>query len=160
MEHKELKQKTENVVNSVRNNFGDGSAITIINGRKYPKGVPDFVFLFQIIGKEVAKSIAPSSCKVLLYMVAGMEYSNHVGCNQSTLAEDLNLSIRSVSSAIKELKDLCIIISYPDPMDKKRNVYMVNPHTAWKGKITKRQQFIKQSEKENKSQFKLKLEQE
>lgn len=147
MEHKLLKEKTENVATSIRDNFGEGSAITIINGRKFPKGIPDFVFLFQIIGKELAKKLTPSACKVLLYMVSAMEYSNHVGCNQSSLAEDLDLSIRSVNGAIKELKDMSVILIYKDPQDKKRNVYMVNPHSAWKGKISKRQKFIKDQDK-------------
>jgi len=82
-----------------------------------------------------------------LYMVSLMEYSNHVGCNQTTLAEDLELSLRSVSRAIKELKDMAVILDYKDPQDRTRNVYMVNPHSAWKGKISKRQKFIKEQDK-------------
>ncbi len=144
MDNKILKEKTENVAESIRENFGQESAITIINGRKFPKGVPEFIFLFQVIGKELAKKLKPSACKVLLYMVSSMEYTNHVGCDQNTLAEELDLSVRSVSGAIKELKEMAIIISYKDPQDRKRNVYMVNPHSAWKGKITKRQKFIKE----------------
>jgi predicted transcriptional regulator len=147
MEHKILKEKTENVATSIRENFGEGSAITVINGRKFPKGVPEFVFMFQLIGKELAKKLTPSACKVLLYMVSLMEYSNHVGCNQTTLAEDLELSLRSVSRAIKELKDMAVILDYKDPQDRTRNVYMVNPHSAWKGKISKRQKFIKEQDK-------------
>jgi predicted transcriptional regulator len=147
MEHKDLKEKTENVAVSIRENFGEGSAITVINGRKFPKGVPEFVFLFQSIGKDLAKKLTPSACKVLLYMVSLMEYSNHVGCNQGTLAEELELSVRSVNGAIKELRDMAVIISYKDPQDRKRNVYMVNPHSAWKGKMSKRQAFLKTQDK-------------
>lgn len=147
MEHKVLKEKTENIAKSVRENFGTESAITIINGRKFPKGTPDFVFLFQLVGGELAKKLTPSACKVLLYMITLMAYGNHIGCNQTTLAADLELSLRSVNRAIKELRDMAVIIDYKDPMDKTRNVYIINPHSAWKGKISKRVTFLKELDK-------------
>ena len=153
MEHKTLKEKTEKVAESVKENFGGESAITIINGRKFPKGTPDFVFLFQTVGKELAKKLTPSACKVLLYFISLMEYSNHIGCDQKTLTEELELSLRSVSGAIKELKEMAVIMHYKDPQDRKRNVYMINPHSAWKGKITKRVKFLKEQDKNQTSLF-------
>ena len=153
MEHSELKKKTDNVVTSIKENFGSESAITVINGRKFPKGTPDFVFLFQRVGKELSKKLTPSACKVLLYMITLMEYSNHIGCDQATLAEELDLSLRSVNGAIKELKDMAVIINYKDPQDRKRNVYMINPHSAWKGTIAKRNKFIKETDRNQLDMF-------
>lgn len=153
MEHKTLKAKTEKVAESVKENFGAESAITIINGRKFPKGTPDFVFLFQIVSKELSKKLTPSACKVLLYMISLMEYSNHIGCDQTTLAEELELSLRSVNGAVKELKDMAVIMQYKDPQCRKRNVYIVNPHSAWKGHIRKRVKFLKEQNKNQTSLF-------
>lgn len=149
IEHSELKEKTEKIAQSVRDNFGNESAITIINGRKFPKGVPEFYFVFQQVAKNLAKKLSPSGCKVMLYMMSLMEYSNHIGCDQKTIAEELELSIRSVNGAVKELKEMAVIINYKDPQDRKRNVYMINPHSAWKGKISNRQKFIKSQEDKN-----------
>ena len=36
-----------------------------------------------------------------------------------------------------------IIISYDDPQDKRRNVYIMNPNTAWKGTEKERRKVIK-----------------
>ena len=137
------KEKAESVASSIRDNYGDEVKISVINSRHFPKDVPDFVFLFQKVGLDVSKKLTPASCKVLLYMISSMQYSTHIGCDQKTLAEQLDLSLRSVSGAIKELKEMNIILSYPDPQDRKRNVYMINPHSAWKGSIHKRKKYIK-----------------
>lgn len=145
------KEKIDQIVNVVKANYGEEKAITIINSRKFPKDTPDFVYLFQLVSRDLSKKLSPSACKVLLYMISLMQYSNHIGCDQSTLAEELDLSIRSVSGAISELKNLCVIIAYKDPQDKKRNVYMINPHSAWKGKIQARKRAIK----DNNNQIKL-----
>lgn len=143
---KSQKEKSEKIAESIREIQGEGTAVTVINGRKFPKGIPDFVMLFQLIGTKIAKKLSPSACKVLLYFVTMMQYSNHIGINQSTLSTELELSIRSISGAIKELKDLNIIIAYKDPQDGKRNVYLINPHAAWKGKIVNRQKHLKDSD--------------
>jgi DNA-binding MarR family transcriptional regulator len=142
-----MKEKFQKIVKSVQENLGTESAVTIINSRKYPKGVPEWVMMFQVISRELSKKLTPSGCKVLLYMISLMEYSNHIGCNQSTIAEDLEMSERSVNRAVSELKLMGVIISYQDPQDRTRNVYMINPHNAWKGKITKRQKIIKVMDK-------------
>lgn len=138
-----MKEKMEKIVKAVNENMGGNNAITIINNRNYPKGVPDWIMLFQAVGRDLAKKLTPSGCKVLLYMISLMEYSNHIGCDQSTIAEDLEMSLRSANGAISELKAMGVVISYKDPQDRKRNVYMINPIHAWKGKMVKRQKVLK-----------------
>lgn len=138
-----MKENMKNIVKSVNDNMGGNNAITIINNRNYPKGVPEWTMLFQAVGRDLAKKLTPSGCKVLLYMISLMEYSNHIGCDQSTIAEDLEMSLRSVNGAVSELKAMGVIILYKDPQDRKRNVYMINPIHAWKGKMHKRQKVLK-----------------
>ncbi len=38
----------------------------------------------------------------------------------------------------KELKSYHIVISMPDLVDKRRNVYFIIPYQSWKGKVAKR----------------------
>jgi hypothetical protein len=54
-------------------------------------------------------------------------------------------SIDSVKKAIKELKFYNIIISMPDLVDKRRNVYFINPYQSWKGKVANRIEAVKKS---------------
>jgi predicted transcriptional regulator len=67
------------------------------------------------------------------------EYDNYVGVNQETIQEELNYSSKTtVVNAINELKSYNIILSTPDLVDKRRNVYFINPYQSWKGKVAKR----------------------
>ena len=139
-----MKKELENIVESINENIRGNNAITIINNRQYPKGVPEWVMLFQAaIGGDLINKLTPSGCKVFLKMISLLQWSNFIGCDQSTLAEDLDMSERSVNRAVSELKEFGVIISYKDPQDRKRNVYMINPIHAWKGKMNKRQKVLK-----------------
>jgi DNA-binding MarR family transcriptional regulator len=141
------KENLNKIARSVNENMPGINAITIITGRKFPKGVPDWVMMFQVVSKDLSKKLTPAGCKVLLYMISLMQYSNHIGVNQNTMAEDLEMSLRSVNGAVKELKEMGVVLSYKDPQDKTRNVYMINPHSAWKGKAQKRQNVLKAMDK-------------
>lgn len=153
MVNKSLKEKAESIAERVREVAGNDAAINInMVGKKYPKGVPDFVFLFQVVSKELAKDLSPSACKVILYFISMLQYGNHVGCDQTTLAEELGLTVRTINGAVAELKLKNVIMSYNDPQDKRRKVYMINPHQAWKGEMHKRQKVLKEADKD---QFKL-----
>lgn len=142
-----MKKNLENIAIAINENMPGSNAITVITGRNYPKGVPEWTMMFQEVGRDLAKRLTPTACKVLLYMISLMEYSNHIGCDQKTLSEDLEVSLRSVSGAIAELKEMKVVLSYKDPQDRKRNVYMINPVHAWKGKMHKRQKALKLMDK-------------
>ena len=117
--------------------------VSIITGRYYPKNIPDFVMLFQAVTEKIISELSPASAKILLYMLSKLRYSNHIGINQTTIAEETHLSERSVSRSVKELKDLKILIAYKDEQDKRRDVYIINPYTAWKGTFKAQKTAIK-----------------
>ena len=48
------------------------------------------------------------------------------------------MPLRTVSQAMKDLKDCGILITIKDNFDKRRNVYRLNPIIAWKGKVRNR----------------------
>jgi DNA-binding MarR family transcriptional regulator len=99
--------------------------------------------MFQEAGKNLFKVLTPGACKVLGYMFSIMQYSNHIGCDQKTFSDELELSLRTVNGALNELKKLNVIIGYKDPQDGRRMVYVINGHAAWKGKIHKRKAHLK-----------------
>lgn len=137
------KNNLEKVAKGIQNDLGDDMAVSVFVGKKFPKDVPEFVMMFQSAGKSLFKTLSPGACKVIGYMFSILQYSNHIGTDQKTLSEELSLSVRTVNGAIKELKDKSVIISYRDPQDTRRQIYMINPHAAWKGKIQNRQKHIK-----------------
>jgi DNA-binding MarR family transcriptional regulator len=115
------------------------------------KDVEDFTMIFQAFIKDMVKVLSPAGCKVILKFFSLMQYSSHIGIDQKTLAEELELSIRSINGAIKELLNMSVIIGYADPQDRRRQVYIVNPHGAWKGDLNKRKKVLK----DNPNQYKM-----
>jgi DNA-binding MarR family transcriptional regulator len=99
---------------------------------------------YQQVNLELVKELQPNACKVLLYLMSKTEYDNYIGANQETIQEELGYSsIRSVQNALKELKTLNIVLTMPDLVDKRRNVYFINPLQSWKGKVAKRIEAVK-----------------
>jgi transcriptional antiterminator len=71
-------------------------------------------------------------------MFGKLQYSNHIGVDQKTMSEELGVTTRTIAQSIKELTEAKILIVYNDIQDKRRNVYIINPHQAWKGTFKER----------------------
>jgi len=142
------KEQTEEIAQSIKNVYGErdinvGVYLTKI---KY-KNVEDFVMVFQKITELACKNLKPSSCKVLLFFISKCNYSNSVGVDVKTIAEQINVTKSTVMIALKELKDAHIILSTKDCNDSRRNVYYINPLQAWKGTTRERGKFLKKQDK-------------
>ena len=97
-----------------------------------PKLAPN-VMVFQTMAFLCATKLKPISNKVLMYFISQSWFENTVGVDQVTLSEELNVTLRSIQRAIKELEDHGIIVIANNPSDKRRNDYFLNPIVAWKG---------------------------
>jgi hypothetical protein len=137
------KARIEGLAKVVKKEVGQETAVYVYGERKFPKDFPEFVMLFQAAGMHLFKVLSPGACKVLGYMFSMMQFSNHIGIDQKSISEELDLSLRTVNGAIKELEVRNVIISYKDPQDTRRKVYMVNGHAAWKGKAFKLKKHLK-----------------
>jgi len=115
--------------------------------RNYPKNIPEFIMLFQKISEKMIDDLSPSANKVLMKMLCKLQYGNYLPIDQLTISEECKMCLKSANSAIKELKDLNILIVLGDLRDKRRKVYYINPHNAWKGTIQGRTRTIKAIEK-------------
>ena len=152
------KEKTDLIVNSIKD-IHDGlnepiPAISVYSGMKYPKNMPDFIMLFQMAVRLIIKSLTPSACKIFLYLLVTAMYDNVVGVTIKKLISELEFNKRTVIKALKELKDKNIVVSIKDLNDNRISIYIINPHTAWKGTIRTRNKFIKkQDEKHLQLQF-------
>lgn len=147
------KKQSEDISSAIKKTLGEETKLTIYSQRSFPKDTPEFVMLFQAAGRNLFKILTPGACKILGYMFSMMQYGNHIGTDQKTFSEELNLSLRTVNGAISELKKLNVIISYQDPQCRKRNVYMINGQAAWKGEARKRKAHLKQFDKNQLEMF-------
>lgn len=145
---KELKLdkfQSDRIANSIQDNFDSDVSVSVYVKKKIPKQ-STYVMFYQEVNLELVKILKPNACKVLLYLMSKTRYDNYVGVNQETIQEELGYKApKSVVDAIKELKLYNIVISMPDIVDKRRNVYYINPYQSWKGKVAKRVEAIKNS---------------
>jgi DNA-binding MarR family transcriptional regulator len=139
------RKKADNISRSIQDEFEGDVDVSIYVKKKVPKQ-SNYVMFYQAVNLELVKILKLNGCKVLLYLMSKTDYGNCVGVNQETIAEELGYkSIDSIKKAIKELKSYNIIISMPDLVDKRRNVYFINPYQSWKGKVAKRIEAVKKA---------------
>lgn len=139
------KHKAERIVNSMQDHFDGDVSVSVYVKKKAPKQ-SNYVMFYQAVNLELVKILKPNACKVLLYLMSKTGYDNYVGVNQETIQEELDYKSKdSVIKAIKELKAYNIIISMPDIVDKRRNVYFINPYQSWKGKVASRIEAVKKA---------------
>ena len=139
------KYQSERIVNSMQDHFDGDVSVSVYVKKKTPKQ-SNYVMFYQAVNLELVKILKPNACKVLLYLMSKTQYDNYIGVNQETIQEELGYKSKdSIINAVKELKSYNIIISMPDLVDKRRNVYFINPYQSWKGKVAKRIEAVKKS---------------
>lgn len=140
------KHKKIEIADGIQDNldgFGGDVSVSVFVKKKAPKQ-SNYVMFYQAVNLELVKILTPCGCKVLLYLMSKTQYDNYIGVNQKTIQEDLGYKAPvSIVNAIKELQSYNIVISMPDLVDKRRNVYFINPCQSWKGKVAKRIEAIK-----------------
>lgn len=96
-----------------------------------------WLFLYQDTEFLLSKALTPMGCKVVMLFRAVCKYENKVDYSKNQIQKILGVSRSSVYRAIQELKDIGIVIEFPDEYDERKNVYWLNPESQWKGKIAK-----------------------
>jgi len=136
------KDKASKIAKSVQKRLEDDYTINVSLVRRKVR-VENFVMLFQeAVTQMLDGNISKNGLRIFVYMLGKLEYSNHIGVDQETIAKDNGLSLVYIKKTIKELKDSKILVGYQDQQDKRRNVYIINPVIAWRGKIKHRKTFI------------------
>lgn len=140
------KEKTKGIADSVKKELNEDYTINVSLARRKIR-VENFVMLFQeAVTQMLDGNISKNGLRIFVYMLGKLEYSNHIGVDQETIAKDNGLSLVYIKKTIKELKDASILIGYQDNQDKRRNVYVINPIIAWRGKIKHRKKFINENQ--------------
>lgn len=146
-----LKDTTNAVHDEMRKLLGNDVALNISLRKKRVKS-PDFVMLYQEVGKRILEgNIALSTSKVFFYLIMNIDFENFIGIDQKSISENIEMPLPTVKKALKELKDAGMLICIKDNFDSRRNVYRLNPVIGWKGAPKNRIKMIK----ENPNQIKL-----
>lgn len=137
------KKVQEEIAEGIKKQLGSDVAVSISVRSKIAK-TPDFVMLYQEVGKKILEGeISLSTFKVFYYLIVNMDFENFVGIDMKTLSEKINMPLRTVTLAMKQLKDAGMIISIKNNWDNRRNDYRLNPIIAWKGKVNSRAKVLK-----------------
>jgi hypothetical protein len=152
------RKKVESIADGVKSLYNNvyPEKETIITVKESPKRIPlpQHVMLFQAFAYLASTKLKPVTNKVLMFLFSRSVYENFIGLDVKTIAEELNMTDRSIISALKELEDNNIIIKTPNLTDKRRHDYFINPTAAWKGNGHSRMNMMKKLQS-NKNQISL-----
>lgn len=131
---KNLAYEIKNSVDKA-NQGGERPQETVVNIRTAPKRIklPDNMMVFQAAAYLCAKELKPSTNRILMLFIAMSAYENFIGMDVKTISEELDMTERTVISALKELEQNNVIVKFKHPSDKRRHDYFINPQAAWKG---------------------------
>lgn len=145
----------EQVENSSMGNAFKNGVDVSVNIRPSREKLPPNVMVFQTFAYLSATILAPSSCKLLMYLFSKTGYENYIGIDVKTLMEELDMAKRTTIRALNELEENGIIVKIANPSDRRRHDYFINPFGAWKGNSFTRKEAINTLSVEGEGQMNL-----
>ncbi len=89
----------------------------------------------------LAKTLTGEQFKVLMMLLASLDYENFIQVAQADIAEKLEMQKTNVSRSIKGLIDLGVIIE--GPKIGRSKTYRLNPQFGWKGTVSNHKKALK-----------------
>lgn len=89
----------------------------------------------------LAKTLTGEQFKVLMMLLASLDYENFIQVAQADIAEKLEMQKTNVSRSIKGLIDLGVIIE--GPKIGRSKTYRLNPQFGWKGTVSNHKKVLK-----------------
>lgn len=89
----------------------------------------------------IAKKLNLDQMRVLMMLLAELDYENYIQVAQIDIAEEIGMQKTNVSRAIKNLIDFGII--FEGPKIGKSRSYRLNPNFGWKGTINNHKKALK-----------------
>jgi hypothetical protein len=109
----------------------EGTAVWFNKRNKHP-WENDFLMNRQSFLEEFAarRDIGLQVYRVFLFLNARCDFENIIYVKQTDIAKALGMRPSHISSAIRQLKELGVILQGPIP-----STYRLNPNCGWKGKV-------------------------
>ena len=154
---KTVNESVQNALNSFSDNtksrIVEITAKTVIAEKRTP--LPPNAMVFQLAASLCSANLNGVANRILMHFIAEVGYENFIGIDQKTIADKLNISLRSVTRGLAELSEINVLQSIDHPTDKRRKDYFINPAMMWKGNSFTRKERIKKLSLEDKSQMNL-----
>ena len=91
--------------------------------------------------KILAKTLTGEQFKVLMILLADLDYENYIQVAQADIAESLDMQKTNVSRSVKVLLDLGVILL--GPKVGRSHSYRLNPQFGWKGTVANHKRALK-----------------
>lgn len=91
--------------------------------------------------KILANKLNYEQFRVLMMLLADLDYENYIQITQQSIAESLDMQKSNVSRAVKGLLDLQIVLEGPKVGRSK--TYRLNEQFGWKGTISNHKKALK-----------------
>ncbi|EMC8240962.1 TPA: replication/maintenance protein RepL [Klebsiella pneumoniae] len=89
----------------------------------------------------IANELNHDQMRVLMALLADLDYENYIQVAQIDIAEALNMQKTHVSRAVKNLLEFGIVIE--GPKIGRSKTYRLNPQFGWKGTVTNHKKALK-----------------
>ena len=89
----------------------------------------------------IANELNHDQMRVLMALLADLDYENYIQVAQIDIAEALNMQKTHVSRAVKNLLEFDIVIE--GPKIGRSKTYRLNPQFGWKGTVTNHKKALK-----------------
>lgn len=131
------------IAENVKQNIPSAKEVNVFVKEKNNRiPLPPNIMVFQTFAFLAATTLKPSTNKVLMLFFANSGYENYVSMDVVSISEELNISERSVITALKELEKNNIVIKTQHPRDRRRHDYFLNPFSSWKGNSESRKKLM------------------
>lgn len=91
--------------------------------------------------KILANKLNYEQFRVLMMLLADLDYENYIQITQQSIAESLDMQKSNVSRAVKGLLDLQIVLEGPKVGRSK--TYRLNEQFGWKGTVSNHKRALK-----------------
>jgi len=91
--------------------------------------------------KILAKTLTGEQFKVLMILLADLDYENYIQVAQADIAESIDMQKTNVSRSVKVLLDLGVILL--GPKVGRSHSYRLNPEFGWKGTVANHKKALK-----------------
>lgn len=89
----------------------------------------------------IANELNHDQMRVLMALLADLDYENYIQVAQMDIAEALNMQKTNVSRAIKNLLEFGVVIE--GPKIGRSKTYRLNPQFGWKGTVSNHKKALK-----------------
>jgi len=90
---------------------------------------------------SIANDLNHDQTRVLMALLADLDYENYIQVAQISISEALNMQKTNVSRAIKHLIEFGIILE--GPKIGRSKTYRLNPQFGWKGTVNNHKKALK-----------------